>query len=123
MQVSSSQSLAVPSAGASAAGGSSAAAEIARLQKQIRVLTNDLKDVATDDSLDAKAKQKKAALLQAQIQVLQQQIAAIQQAEAQKSQDRAQHRTQAAQEADPAPSPLRRQRSEGRPGSLVDVLA
>lgn len=65
---------------------SSAGSDIAKLQRQLRDLTEELKNVVTSN-LDAKAKAEKAKLLQAQIQMVQAQIAAIQRANQQKQQD------------------------------------
>ena len=77
-----------------ATSGASSGNDIAKLQKQLRALTDELRDVAGQD-MDAKAKQEKTKLLQAQIQMVQQQIAAIQR---QNQQDQA-HKLQQAQDA------------------------
>ena len=64
---------------------SSGSSDIAKLQKQLRELTEELKGVVSSD-MDAKAKQEKAKLLQAQIQMVQAQITAIQRAQQQEQQ-------------------------------------
>ena len=64
---------------------SSGGSDIAKLQKQLRELTEELKGVVSSD-MDAKAKQEKAKLLQAQIQMVQAQITAIQRAQQQEQQ-------------------------------------
>ena len=64
---------------------SSGSGDIAKLQKQLRELTEELKGVVSSD-MDAKAKQEKAKLLQAQIQMVQAQITAIQRAQQQEQQ-------------------------------------
>ena len=51
--------------------------QIAFLQKQLKDLTQKVKDLATDSSLDAKAKQQETQLLQTQIAAVQAQIEAI----------------------------------------------
>ena len=66
MQVSSASST-------SSASGAQSSSEIAKLQKQMRQLTDELKNVATSD-MDAKAKKQRVEALQAQIQNLQTQI-------------------------------------------------
>lgn len=57
--------------------GSKAGGDIAALQKQLRQLTDQLKNVAALD-MEPKAKEERVKLIQAQIQMVQQQIAAIQ---------------------------------------------
>lgn len=57
-----------------AVGGTS---QIAFLQKQLKDLTQKVKDLATNSSLDAKAKQREVQLLQTQIGSVQAQIEAI----------------------------------------------
>ena len=64
---------------------SSSGGDIAKLQKQLRELTDELKGVASSN-LDAKAKQEKSKLLQAKVQMVQAQIAAIQRAQQQEQQ-------------------------------------
>ena len=86
-------------------------------------LTNELKNIAGDTTMDAKAKQKRAEQLQAQIQLIQQQITAIQQADAQKAQDKAQRRTEAARESNSHPSSSLSARKEGPLGTNLDVHA
>ena len=54
------------------------ASEIAILQKQLVKLVQQLKDVATSTSMDAKAKQQQVQLLQVQMSAIQNQIASIQ---------------------------------------------
>lgn len=73
------------SSSSSTSGTATGSSDIAALQKQLRDLTNELKNVATSN-LDAKAKAEKTKLLQAQIQMVQAQIAAIQRANMQKQQ-------------------------------------
>ena len=51
--------------------------QIAFLQKQLKDLTQKVKDLATNSSLDAKAKQQETQLLQTQIAAVQAQIEAI----------------------------------------------
>ena len=68
------------------AAASTAAGDIAKLQKQLKSLVEEVKSVATSD-MDAKAKQEKVKLLQAQIQMVQAQISAIQRARQQEQQD------------------------------------
>jgi DNA repair exonuclease SbcCD ATPase subunit len=87
---------ATPSSSASGVGDSGTASQIARIQKQIQTLTNELKDLATSD-MNAKAKIARSTLLQAMIQMLQQQIAALQQAQAVKQLQAASDKAQAAQ--------------------------
>ena len=117
MQLSSTNSSAIASASVGAGSGSNSAAEIAKLQKQMKNLTNELKNIAGDTTMDAKAKQKRAEQLQAQIQLIQQQITAIQQADAQKAQDKAQRRTEAARESNSPPSSSLSARKEGPLGT------
>lgn len=51
--------------------------QIAALQKQLQTLTQKVKDLSTNSSLDAKTKQVETQLLQAQIAAVQAQIQAI----------------------------------------------
>nr|WP_315430961.1 FlxA-like family protein [uncultured Albidiferax sp.] len=57
--------------------GSKAGGDIAALQKQLRQLTDQLKNVASLD-MEPKAKEERVKLIQIQIQMVQQQIVAIQ---------------------------------------------
>jgi prefoldin subunit 5 len=59
------------------AGSSTTISQLASLQKQFRNLSQQIKDLATYSSLDAKTKQQESQLLQSQIVALQEQIAAI----------------------------------------------
>lgn len=87
------------------------AATIARLQKQMRELTEQLKAVVWED-MDPKAKEQRIQMLQAMIQMVQQQIAATQQAEEMQQMQR-----QAAEQRKVA------QASTKRASGLVDVYA
>ncbi len=77
MQISRTSSTAAvaPASGSGASGGSS---DTAALQKQLRDLTEALKQTSSDTTMNAKAREQKTRLLQAQIQAVQAQIAAIQ---------------------------------------------
>ena len=86
MQVSASTSV---SSATSTSGAGGSGAQIAKLQKQLKETYKDLQAVTTDGSLDAKAREVKQKLLQAQIAAIQQQIVALQQAEAQRVQAKA----------------------------------
>ncbi|MCZ2498302.1 hypothetical protein GN316_16200 [Xylophilus sp. Kf1] len=125
MQVSSSTA----SANVSSGGGASSAGQIAQLQKQLKDATEELKAVALDSTLDAKAKEVKQKLLQSQVVAIQQQIAALQQAEAQKAQQaqqKAQEKAQAAEapRADGDASAASTRKPEGSPlGQRLDVYA
>ena len=70
--------------GSSASRSTASASDVDKLQKQLRELTDALKQASSDQSLDAKARQQKVKLLQSQIQVVQAQIEALQR---QKQQD------------------------------------
>ena len=109
MQVSSSTSTGVQS--------SQGSNRIAALQKQLRQLTDELKDVATMD-MEPKAKQERLKLLQAQIQMVQQQIAAIQRQ--QQQEQLSQQNAQAARQAQAAEH--KTPRTPGL-GESVDVYA
>lgn len=61
-------------------------ADIAKLQKQLRDLVEELKGLAASN-IDPKSKKERVKLLQAQIQMVQAQIAAIQRARQQEQQD------------------------------------
>ena len=117
MQISSSSS--VSSTSPSGSGGGDAS-RIAALQKQLKEATNELKQVATDSTLDTKAKEQKQKLLQAQIQAIQQQIASIQQAAAQEAQKKAQAKADAADVEKPVAP---RKPAESRLGNNLDVFA
>ncbi|MBD9390799.1 FlxA-like family protein [Acidovorax sp. ACV01] len=114
MQISGANSTNAASRGA-------ASSNIAKLQKQLRELTDELRGVAGQD-IDAKAKQEKIKLLQAQIQMVQQQIAAIAR---QSQQEQAARQQQAQATRDPstkaAPAPTGR-RTPGL-GDTVDTFA
>ena len=60
--------------------------DIAKLQKQLRDLVEELKGLATSD-IDPKSKKERVKLLQAQIQMVQAQITAIQRARQQEQQN------------------------------------
>ena len=62
----------------SSTGGSGDASQIALLQKKLSKLVQQLKDVATSTTMDAKAKQQQTKLLQTQIAAIQNQITALQ---------------------------------------------
>ena len=102
----------------SSAKGSNSAASIARLEKQMRELTEQLKAAVWED-LDPKVKEQKIQMLQAMIQMVQQQIAAIQQAEQlqqmQQQQAKAAEQQKVSQQAS--------QNTVNRRSSLVDVYA
>ncbi len=104
-----------PSIGNAASG--AAASDIAKLQKQLKSLVDELKRVATSD-MDAKAKKEKVKLLQAQIQMVQAQISAIQRAREQAQQEVQSRKAEAA-------SAQRRatERQTSNPGSQVDTFA
>jgi predicted ribosome quality control (RQC) complex YloA/Tae2 family protein len=96
---------------------SSSGSDIAKLQKQLWSLTEELKGVATSN-LDAKAKKEKVKLLQAQIQMVQAQISAIQRARQQEQQE-AQSRKAEATNAQRRTSPRR----PSSLGSQLDTFA
>lgn len=81
MQVSGTSSISGRISGAGAD-----ASDIAKLQKQLRDLVEELKGLATSD-MDPKAKKERVKLLQSQIQMVQAQITAIQRARQQEQQD------------------------------------
>jgi len=117
MQISSSSSV---SSTSSAGSGGGDASRIAALQKQLKEATNELKQVATDSTLDTKAKEQKQKLLQAQIQAIQQQIASIQQAAAQEAQKKAQAKADATGTEKPATA---RKPADSPLGNNLDVFA
>lgn len=119
MQVSASTSV---SSATSAAGAGGSGAQIAKLQKQLTEIYKDLQAVTTDGSLDAKAREVKQKLLQAQIAAIQQQIAALQQAEAQRSQLKTASAAQTDAQVDGAKQAAARDAS-GRLGTQVDTYA
>ena len=96
---------------------SAAASDIAKLQKQLMSLVEELKSVATSD-MDAKAKKEKVKLLQAQIQMVQAQISAIQRARQQAQQEVQSRKAEAV-------SAQRRttERQTANPGSQLDTFA
>ncbi|MEH3086684.1 MAG: FlxA-like family protein [Xylophilus ampelinus] len=99
--------------------------QIARLQAQLKDVTARIQSLAADDTLEAKAKQQRLKLLQAQAEAIQQQIAALQQASeraAQQAAQRAQQRAQAAapDASGPAAAPAR---PAAGPGRTIDVYA
>lgn len=102
----------------SSAKGSNSAATIARLEKQMRELTEQLKAAVWED-IDPKVKEQKIQMLQAMIQMIQQQIASIQQAEQlqqmQRQQAKSAEQSKASQQASQEPA--------NRRSRLVDVYA
>lgn len=109
MQISSSTSSPRTTSGASSGN------DVARLQKQLRELTDELGSVAGQD-MDAKAKQEKVKILQAQIQMVQQQISAIQRQNQQEQANKLQQ-AQDAKNADTQATPAR-----GKTPGLGDVV-
>lgn len=79
---------ATSTAGSSSGGGGDS--QIAAITKQITQLTNKLKDLASDSTMDAKDKKVMQDLVQGQIQMLEAQIAQIQQQQAQQAVDKQQ---------------------------------
>jgi hypothetical protein len=106
------------SSASSSAKGTNSAATIARLEKQMRELTEQLKAAVWED-LDPKVKEQKIQMLQAMIQMVQQQIAAIQQADAMQQMQRQQAK---AAEQQKASEEARQNQSNSRP-RLVDAYA
>ncbi len=117
MQISRVSSVAAvaPASKASAAGGSD---DTAALQKQLRDLTDQLKETSSDTSLNAKAREQKTRLLQAQIQAVQAQIAAIQR---QKQQEQIESQRDNADASTPPPAAKNGQADKQR-GSAVNGL-
>lgn len=105
----------ITSSSANRSQGSQAGQQIAGLLKQMRQLTEQLKNVAVGDG-DPKAKAEQIKLLQAQIQMVQAQIAAIQrqQQQEQLSQQKAAQAAQAAERPPARPPGL---------GESVDTYA
>lgn len=100
-------------------------ADIARLQKRVQELTNELKSVASSD-MEPKAKIARSKLLQAMVQMLQQQIAAIQQQAQQGQALQQQKAAEAAQKAGPAalaPGRAVAPKARGALGGMVDIYA
>jgi hypothetical protein len=118
MQVQSSSSTPIANSGASSAGNDTSA-QIAALQKQLRVVTQEIKVTIADTSMEAKAKQQKIKLLNAQAMAIQTQIAALQRAQQQAQQDNA---LQAQVSADKTQHSSNK-RPEGAKGWLADETA
>ena len=99
--------------------------DIARLQKRVQELTNELKSVTSSD-MEPKAKIARSKLLQAMVQMLQQQIAAIQQQAQQGQALQQQKAAEAAQKAGPAalaPGRAVAPKARGALGGMVDIYA
>lgn len=84
MQVSSVSSSPAPTG----AGRATSSSDVAKLQKQLRELTDALKQASSDQSMDGKAREQKVKLLQSQIQMVQAQIEAIQRQKQQEQLDK-----------------------------------
>ncbi|MFZ4286038.1 FlxA-like family protein [Variovorax sp. HJSM1_2] len=97
--------------------GASSAAAIARLEKQMRELTEQLKAVVWED-MDPKLKEQRIQMLQGMIQMVQQQIMAVQRAEELRQMQEQQARAAEQQKATRAES----SRQSGL-GYRVDVYA
>ncbi|MCS4510867.1 FlxA-like family protein [Xylophilus ampelinus] len=117
MNVTSASAAPVVSASSGSGGG-----DIARLQKRVQELTNELRSVATSD-MEAKAKITKTKLLQAMIQMLQQQIAAVQQQGQQAQALQQQKAAEAAQKAAPTASTASARKPAGALGATLDTYA
>lgn len=117
MQISRNSSAAAvaPASKPAASGGSD---DTAALQKQLRDLTDQLKETSSDTSLNAKAREQKTRLLQAQIQAVQAQIAAIQR---QKQQEQIESQRDNADTA-AAPPPAKNGQADKQRGSAVNGL-
>ena len=120
MQVSRASSL--TTAGRSTSGGSS---DTAALQKQLRDLTEQLKQAATDSTADSKAREQKVRLLQAQIQAVQAQIEAIQRRKQQEKTESTQDSTRQAGATDTVQSASSASSAgaQGSQGRNVDTCA
>lgn len=103
----------------SGAGGD--AGDIAKLQKQLRDLVEELKGLATSN-IDAKSKKERIKLLQSQIQMVQAQISAIQRARQQEQQKLAIQKSENAAKLTEPQKPRAASKSD-KPGSLVDTYA
>ncbi len=109
-----------PSAGSRSAAGGDASA-IAKLQKQLHELVEELKGVATSN-MEPKAKKERVKLLQSQIQTVQAQIAAIQRARQQEQQNAAMQKAQSAAKLDQE-NRDKADRKNISLGNLVDTYA